>query len=133
MFAQRIAVWKATESYADCIPMPPASRKLRWLDCSWNVALVGMSVSVQDQDCLEAGKALLDAGHSPLVLNLSDYLVPGGCVAAGSGAQEESIWRMTNYCKTLTQDFYPIQNDEAVYSPQVTVFQPWPVPPSTWK
>ena len=57
----------------------------------WNRPSVGMKVSVKDVDCLIACKHLLDAGHNPVVLNLADILVPGGCVESGSGAQEESI------------------------------------------
>jgi uncharacterized protein (TIGR02452 family) len=63
--------------------------------------------------------------HSPnaLVLNLADDLFPGGCVAQGSGAQEEALFRRTNYCDTLKQKLYPIKNDEAIYSPQVSVIK----------
>lgn len=66
-----------------------------------------MKVSVKDIDCLVACKQLIDAGNNPVVLNLADILVPGGCVESGSGAQEESIFRRSNYMKTLTADFYP--------------------------
>lgn len=66
-----------------------------------------MKVSVKDIDCLIACKQLQDAGNNPVVLNLADILVPGGCVESGSGAQEESIFRRSNITRTLTQDFYP--------------------------
>lgn len=107
MYEHRIAVWNDTHDYADCIPAPPASKKFRWLDQPWQVASVGMQTSVHDQDCLAAGKELMDNGFNPVVLNLSDNLVPGGLVAQGSGAQEESIWRRSNYVRTLTESFYP--------------------------
>jgi len=63
--------------------------------------------------------------HAPnaLVLNLADDVFPGGCVAMGSGAQEESLFRRTNYCCTLTSDMYPIKPNEAIYSPDVSVFK----------
>ena len=35
--------------------------------------------------------------HNPLVLNLADNNRPGGCVDSGSRAQEESLFRRTNY------------------------------------
>lgn len=66
-----------------------------------------MKVLVKDIDCLIAYKQLQDAGNNPVVLNLADILVPGGCVESGSGAQEESIFRRSNITRTLTQDFYP--------------------------
>ena len=122
MFPHRIAVWRDTKDYSDCIPAPPASQKFRWTASdAWNKPSVGMETSVQNEDCLTASKRLLDAGMNPVVLNLADILVPGGCVESGSGAQEESIFRRSNITKTLTSDFYP--------SKELTAFQytrlPW--------
>ena len=82
-----------------------------------------MKVSVKDVDCLTACKDLINAGCNPAVQNLADILKPGGCVESGSGAQEESIFRRSNYYRTLTDDFYPVHHDEAIYSPDVTVFR----------
>ncbi|DBA92055.1 hypothetical protein WJX77_009435 [Trebouxia sp. C0004] len=119
-----MAVWRDTRDYSDCIPPPPRSQKFRWAaNEQWNRPPVGMKVSVQDIDCLTACKNLIDAGCNPAVLNLADILVPGGCVESGSGAQEESIFRRSNITRTLTEELYPIQCDEAVYSPGVTVFR----------
>jgi uncharacterized protein (TIGR02452 family) len=56
-------------------------------------------------------------------LNFSDDCFSGGNVQGGSGAQEESIFRRTNYHTTLQQAFYPLQDNEAVYSPAVTVLK----------
>ena len=84
MFAHRIAVWRDTRDYADCLPPPPKSQKFRWAaNEQWNKPSVGMKVSVQDIDCLTACKKLTDAGCNPAVLNLADILVPGGCVDSG--------------------------------------------------
>jgi uncharacterized protein (TIGR02452 family) len=59
-----------------------------------------------------------------LLLNFADDRFAGGSVDTGSGAQEESLFRRTNLCQTLLQDeFYPILDNEAVYSPNVTVFR----------
>lgn len=60
----------------------------------------------------------------PLVLNMADDCFPGGNVALGSGAQEESIFRRTNISRTLDiRSLYPIKSDEAIYSARVTVFK----------
>ena len=63
--------------------------------------------------------------HLPnaIVLNLANDLFPGGDVKGGSGAQEEALFRRTNYHKTLLQAFYPIRYGEAVYSPNVSVIK----------
>lgn len=124
MIPHRIAVWKDTRDYADCLPAPPVSQKFRYRpDDTWNKPSVGMKVTVQNEDCLVASKRLIDAGMNPVVLNLADILVPGGCVESGSGAQEESVFRRSNITRTLTSDFYPIQMDEAIWSPGVSVFR----------
>ena len=59
--------------------------------------------------------------ENPLVLNLADDNFAGGCIESGSGAQEESLFRRTNYYLTLVQKLYPIRKDEAIYSPEVKV------------
>ncbi|PNH12600.1 hypothetical protein TSOC_000468 [Tetrabaena socialis] len=46
--------------------------------------------------------------------------------AGRSGAAEESMFRRSNYFRTLTIDLYPIKKDEAIYSPSVTVFKDGP-------
>jgi uncharacterized protein (TIGR02452 family) len=57
----------------------------------------------------------------PLVLNMSDDEYAGGWVNMGSGAQEESLFRRSNYHLTLTQDFYPISDNECIYSSNVSI------------
>ena len=112
IYASRIQVWQDTEAYAHCLPPPPPSLKYRWLPRAWSRPPAGMQVSVVNMDCLEAGKQLLDRGEQTAVLNMSDNLIAGGMVSSGSGAQEESIFRRTTYCRTLHQGFYPLQYKE---------------------
>ena len=76
-------------------------------------------VSVRDLDTFE-----LAAQYArPLVMNLADDNFPGGWVADGACTQEESLFRRSNYFRTLTPEFYPVRDGEAVYSPQVTVIK----------
>ena len=60
---------------------------------------------------------------NPLVLNMSDDEYAGGWVNMGSGAQEESLFRRSNYHVTLTQDHYPICDNECIYSANVSVIK----------
>ena len=69
---------------------------------------------MKDIDCLVACKHLIDASNNPVVLNLADILVPGGCVESGSGTQEESIFRRSNITKTLMPEFYPCESFTAL-------------------
>ena len=85
------------------------------------------TVDFLNQDAIDVALDLLSTGKAlrPLVLNLADDLFAGGCVNQGSGAQEESLFRRTNYFQTLEQDdaLYPIEDGEAVYSPEVTILK----------
>lgn len=83
---------------------------------------------VVDADTIEAALWLLASGHRPLVLNLADDAFPGGCVDSGSGAQEESLFRCTNLCRTLDLNLlprgtYPLLDASAIVSPGVTVLK----------
>lgn len=75
-------------------------------------------------DSIDCAIQLIQSGIvNPLVLNLADDVFSGGCINSGSDGQEESIFRRTNYHLTLLQNMYPIKDDEAIYSPCVTIFK----------
>lgn len=82
------------------------------------------SIHVVNDDTIDSGLTLINYGYNPLILNFADDCFPGGCVELGSGAQEESIFRRTNYHMTLKiNEFYPIKKNECVYSPNVSVIK----------
>lgn len=60
-------------------------------------------VRVENQDCVLAAKALIDAGFHPAMLNLADLYTPGGLVEYGSGAQEENLCRRSDLVLSLYQ------------------------------
>ncbi|WP_320128410.1 TIGR02452 family protein [uncultured Sphaerochaeta sp.] len=94
------------------------------------------NISVEDRDCLLVASTL---GNNPLVLNMADNTHPGGGVEQGSGAQEESLFRSSNYFLSMYQfdesfaqkyniqkskSHYPLDNSfGSVYSPKVTIFR----------
>ena len=67
------------------------------------------------------------SGERPLVLNMASRSTPGGGVEGGAGAQEECLFRSSNYYTTLypLRDVaYPMdRNFGGIYSPEVTVFR----------
>jgi uncharacterized protein (TIGR02452 family) len=73
------------------------------------------NIQVLKADTLEVAKTL----NKPLVLILSDAHQPGGCVAAGAGMQEESLFRRSSLHKHLVPSLYPIEDDGAIYAPHV--------------
>lgn len=66
----------------------------------------------------------MSMSHSlPVVLNLANAYNAGGGVLQGDNAQEESLFRRSTYCRTLLQTMYPMQQNEIIYSPDITVFK----------
>jgi len=57
-----------------------------------------------------------------LALNMTSATNAGGGVKRGSRAQEEELFRRTNYFQTLLQSFYPLR-DCGVYSPEICVIK----------
>ncbi len=120
-FYKRIAVWNDTEKKA-----PPLkgkdSIKYTWdQDFTYQKKYNCTFIAVVDKDLIDIAKTF--EKHKPLVVNPSDDSFPGGCVSTGSGAAEESLFRRSNYFRSLTLKYYPIKNDQAVYSPTITVFK----------
>jgi uncharacterized protein (TIGR02452 family) len=78
---------------------------------------------VIDADALDVALGLSggSGGGDPLVLVLADDVTPGGCVRAGAGMQEESLFRRTALFAHLTPDLYPLAPDEALYARGVPV------------
>lgn len=105
-----------------------------------SVAQTGaMQVEVVAGDTLEVAKSLVDSGRNPLVLNMANRQNPGGGVRQGAGAQEEYLFRCSDYFRSLYQftdnapeyevpphpiHRYPLNRETGgVYSPGVTVFR----------
>lgn len=123
----RIACFNDTKQRTALLPAPPASVKYNWraglLREGRPVAGSTTSVEVVDMDSIDCGLLWKTRGFNPLVLNLASDRHAGGGVVNGAGAQEESLFRRTNYWRTLTQDMYPLGRYEAVYSPGVRVIK----------
>ncbi|KAG5177101.1 Centromere/kinetochore Zw10-domain-containing protein [Tribonema minus] len=63
---------------------------------------------------------LKQQGLNPVALNFCSWTWAGGGVAWGAGAQEESLFRRSDYHRTLLPYLYPLSPGEAVYSPRMT-------------
>lgn len=81
------------------------------------VPFVQTKVTVVRKDSIEASYGY----DKPLVLVFADADVPGGCVHAGAGMQEESIFRRTGIHRRLLKSMYPISPHECLYCPDVKV------------
>jgi uncharacterized protein (TIGR02452 family) len=121
----REEVFIDTQRRAVHYPCAPSKKVFHSRSLTPTHGITPTHVTVERADSIEAGKLLLDAGHSPLVLNFASDRHAGGGVGSGAGAQEESLWRRTNLCETQFQDFYPLRAHppEGVYTPNATVFK----------
>ncbi len=96
------------------------------------------AVTVGSGDCLDAAKAWREEGLEVCVLNMANAYNPGGGVIGGSGAQEEYLFRCSDYFRSLyryapyadkyglrpSRRHYPLNPDfGGVFSPRVTVFR----------
>lgn len=121
IFAKRINCWENTKELFKYRNLPQKSLKIKYDDTfTYHKKYNKSSINFVDMDTIDCG---LTMAHNPLVLNLADDCFAGGCVNMGSGAQEESLFRRTNYFQSLLQDLYPIKNDEALYSPNISIIK----------
>ena len=125
-FMKKIDTWNDTVKRCGLLGLNvPKSVKYGYEHIDHIIRYDGTQVFIVNQDSIDCGKYLLDNGLNPVVLNMADNCFPGGHVAMGSGAQEEALFRRTNYFQTLNLDtgFYPLVDSELVYSPGVTIIK----------
>lgn len=95
-------------------------------------------ITVEALDCLDAAHKWVNEGLEVCVLNLASRRNPGGGVTGGSGAQEEYLFRCSDYYKflyryakyaeeyglTRSHHQYPLdRNFGGIYSPGVVIFR----------
>lgn len=100
--------------------------------------LFDTKISVIDEDVMTVVQNLQSQGERPLLLNMANRYNPGGNVVQGARAQEETLFRSSNYFLSLFQfayyskeynlpqrrNSYPLAMDYgAVFSPGVTFFR----------
>ncbi|CAF3316418.1 unnamed protein product, partial [Rotaria socialis] len=107
------------------------------------------SVSVVNEDCFIVYQNLVNRGCRPVVFNVANAASPGGGYKRGDGAQEETLFRRSNYFQSLDLELddgkptarfycnsncdlaplgkgdrlYPMDEFGAIYSAGLTVFR----------
>lgn len=78
---------------------------------------------IVNEDSFNLAIKYINEGYNPLVLNMASDWRPGGGVSNGKTAQEEELFRRSNAHQTHPQHWYPLKENEVIYSPQVVVIK----------
>jgi len=81
------------------------------------------NVEVKNEDVLSVTRSLTNGVNKVLTLNLASNCNPGGGVTRGAMAQEEELFRRTNYFMSLPKSLYPLRKTNVIYTPNVLVIK----------
>lgn len=80
-------------------------------------------IDIRNMDTLDMAEEYVRQKLNPLVLNMASKFKPGGGVIKGAAAQEECIFRRSNAVLTHYPKWYPLEDNEVIYSPKVTIIK----------
>lgn len=80
------------------------------------------NISVINSDSVSALVEYSKLGKT-CVLNMASYKRPGGGVRNGARAQEECLFRCSNLIQVVPNSFYPLQENEALYTKDAIFFK----------
>ena len=146
-----------TTAEGQWVPLPPVDASAsRFYDREFRTQpqrrAAETAVRVVAEDCLLTARRLAELGEEVCVLNMANRRTPGGGVLQGCGAQEEYLFRCSNYYTALyrygwqAQEFglppaaeqYPMDRDfGGVFTRGVTIFrgaesEGYPLLPRPW-
>lgn len=78
------------------------------------------------RDCIYVALDYIQRGFNPIILNMSSWRWAGGGVENGASAQEEELFRRSNYFKHLHQKYYPFKQFMTIVSKGVEFFRNGP-------
>jgi uncharacterized protein (TIGR02452 family) len=81
-------------------------------------------IEVNNEDVLLAAQRLHDEGEANIaVMNFASEFKPGGGAINGAMAQEEELFRRSNYFVSLKKYLYPIEPKHVIHTPNVTIIK----------
>jgi len=87
-----------------------------------NISTYKDNISVINIDTVSTLIKYSDIGKS-CILNMASYKRPGGGVANGARAQEECLFRCSNLIHSISNEFYPLALDVALYTKDAIFFK----------
>jgi len=78
---------------------------------------------IVNQDTLNLAQDIVSQGFNPLVLNMASFNCPGGGWKRGASAQEEELFRRSNYFRALPRAWYPLKWTTIILSPSITIYK----------
>ena len=81
------------------------------------------AVEIIQKDCVYAAIDQVRLGMNPLLLNMASEFRAGGGVHKGSAAQEEEIFRRSDYFRHLGRHHYPLDDLDALVSEGVLFYR----------
>src|SRR5207244_2977475 len=81
------------------------------------------NIEVINEDTFNLAIKYFEEGLNPLVLNMASDYKPGGGVGSGKIAQEEELFRRSNAHQTHLKEWYPLNPNEIIYSPEITIIK----------
>lgn len=125
----KVAIWEATKQHYIRFP-PQDSQVIDDLDAARYTAALAApkpytdtKVSWAQADCIDIATTLKKQGLNPLLLNMASDFVPGGGVHKGASAQEEELFRRSNYHKFLHRRWYPFPTYRIIVSRGVEFYR----------
>lgn len=120
----RLAIWHETEAAFRDDPAPPTpSKVLKGLPPSLPRPYPATNVRFFEADCVDVAVQYAQQGYAPLLHNMCSWTTAGGGVTFGAPAQEEELFRRSNYYKHLTQDLYPLEKYDTILNNGVLFFR----------
>ena len=134
----RILIWLQTKNMVDAaqtgfltgldLSCSTNGRKYTYAQCRreqvpilyWNFE---PRTKVVAQDCLNAAEREVKHGRKVAVLSMANPRVPGGGYKKGKGAQEENLYRRSDAFRYTDMRLYPIEDDECLIHPDVTILR----------
>lgn len=118
----KVAVWEATKRhYANMRPQD--SLVIDELDIRSSPTLYDTKVAWYQADCIDIAIGLKEKDMNPLLLNMASDFQPGGGVWKGASAQEEELFRRSNYFKFLHKRWYPFPPFRTILSRGVEFYR----------